>query len=247
MVQKLFKIQVILFVSYLLLTIFFLIGFHNSMYDTFLPTWLGDIMMLLAAVYFVGGGILVPVVWVIMVVYQYQMKDIMEKEAFSHPVKDFLFKQFFPLMVLCFYLINLGYLVILKKESSLDFVHFLAVILLIFSLYVQDQSPNKRKWTALFGLGCGGIVVWMVELVVSPYFKQAMLEQTELIYGMSYQMMFYLIWIFTIAVIGYATVGFFYIPSQKKYRHLLLLIVSLMIVFLNIVRQIDFFSQLMIG
>ncbi|MGD9605331.1 MAG: hypothetical protein AB7V00_04115 [Bacilli bacterium] len=247
MQTKIFKIQLILLISYLLLTIFFLIGFHNSMYETFLPYWLGELTMLFAAVYFVGGGLLIPIGWVIFIVYHYQVQETMQKQAYESPLKDFLFKQLFPLMTLGFYLINLVYLAIIHEVTSLDFVHFLACLLLVFALYAQDRIINKTSWTVIFGASCGILTIWLVDLVVRSDFKQAMLEQRDLIYGMSYQVMFYLIWILSIFVVGYAVVGFFYILNRSKYRHLLLLITSLMFIFLNIVRQVDVFSQLRIG
>ncbi|HNZ50166.1 MAG TPA: hypothetical protein PK087_00955 [Bacilli bacterium] len=247
MPKKLFKIQLILSITYLLLTVFFLLAFHNAMLESFLPTWLSDLLMLFGAVYFGGGAIIIPVAWLILLVYHYQMRDTMDKPAFPSPTKDFLFKQFFPLMSLSFYAINLVYLLFVNQVSSIDFVHFLAFSVLVFSLYVQDHSFNKANWTAFFGLGCGVLVLWFVEMVVGAEFKQAMVEQGELIYGMSYQMMFYLIWILVVFVLAYALIGYFYISNRTKYRHLLMLIVSLFIIFLNIVRQLDVFNRLMLG
>lgn len=247
MKNKLFKIQFILFVSYLALTIFFLVGFHNSMYETFLPGWLGDFFMLFAAVYFVGGGFIIPIIWFIYVVYHYQVTKKMLEPQYESNTKEFICKQLFPLMVLMFHLINLVYLFVVDEFSALNLVHFFAFMLFIFSLFALEQNKFKKSWTVFFAVSGVAIILWLVDMVIGPEFKQALLNQEELIYGFGFQNTFYLIWIFTIALIGFAVVGFFYIPDQTKYRHLLLLVISLMILFLSIVRQLEFFSRAMVG
>jgi hypothetical protein len=225
----------------------FFIGFHNSLYETFLPQWLGDFFMIPAAAYFIGGGLIIPVGWFVYVVYHYQVSQKMMEEQFKQQTKQFICKQYFPLAILVNYLINLVYLLIIGKVNSFDVVHFVGFLLLILSLISLDFARNKTLWTLFYALGGVFIVIWFSDIVISGNFKQAILEQSTLIYGISYQTAFYLVWIFTVFVAGYAVVGFFYIPNRKKYHHLLFLVISLMLMFLNVVRQLDIFSQLRIG
>lgn len=247
--QKLFKTQLIFFITYITLTVLFFFGWYYMMHDDqYIPTNLGLLLEIPTGIYVGVASYGMPILWFIYLIYNYQVKALFIDDVNLNNKKEFITNYFFPFTILIHFILTNIYLIMLDKNNeffSNSYLGFGLLVVLYFTVFyfvLQKLQKSTEKTTIIYTISTFLLILIYILLTVNVHFHEAMLLNAYFILSFEYQSVYFFLIMIGIFFGGYCLFGFLKIKNRGKFINLIFYIASFLIAILNLINTVAFFN-----